>query len=156
MEIKRIVEKLMRKYDANDPFKLAAHLNIVVQHVRLGNTWCYYVCHRWLKTIHVNCDLPKALPRYTYAYELGHAVLHKSVPMPFFKRHTLFSVQKIERQANTFAVELLMPDNLLKEYEGYPVKDIAYMAGVPKRYGSVENMKGKKYYVKRFNKFPNR
>lgn len=71
------------------------------------------------------------MQRYTCVHELGHAVLHKSVPMPFLKRHTLFSVEKIERQANTFAVELLMPDNLLKEYEGYPVKDIAYMAGVP-------------------------
>lgn len=38
MDIKRIVEKLMRKHDTNDPFKLATHLNIVVQHVRLGNT----------------------------------------------------------------------------------------------------------------------
>lgn len=39
MEIKSIVEKLMRKYDTNDPFKLAACHNIVVQRVRLGNTW---------------------------------------------------------------------------------------------------------------------
>lgn len=38
MEIKRIVEKLMRQYDTNAPFKLAAQLNIVLQHVRLGNT----------------------------------------------------------------------------------------------------------------------
>ena len=29
MEIKRIVEKLMRKYGTNDPFKLAAQLNVV-------------------------------------------------------------------------------------------------------------------------------
>lgn len=84
-----------------------------------------------LKVIHINCDLPEALQRYTCAHELGHAVLHKGVPTPFLKRHTLFSVEKIERQANTFAVELLMPDNLLKEYEGYPIKDIAYMAGIP-------------------------
>lgn len=131
MDIKRITLKLMRKYDTNDPFKLAAQLNIVVQHVRLGNTWGYYVCYRRLKAIHINCDLPEALQRYTCAHELGHAVLHKGVPTPFLKRHTLFSVEKIERQANTFAVELLMPDSLLKEYEGFPVKDIAYMAGIP-------------------------
>ncbi len=128
MDIKRITLKLMRKYDTNDPFKLAAQLNIVVQHVRLGNTWGYYVCYRRLKAIHINCDLPEALQRYTCAHELGHSVL---VPTPFLKRHTLFSVEKIERQANTFAVELLMPDSLLKEYEGFPVKDIAYMAGIP-------------------------
>ncbi len=112
-------------------FKLAAHLNIVVQHVRLGNTWGYYVCYRRLKAIHINYDLPEALQRYTCAHELGHYILHKVVPTPFLKRHTLFSVEKIERQANTFAVELLMPDSLLKEYEGYPIKDIAYMAGIP-------------------------
>ena len=137
MEIKSIVEKLMRKYDTNDPFKLAACLNIVVQRVRLGNTWGYYV---WLKAVHINCDLPEALQRYTCAHEIGHAILHKGVPTPFLKKHTLFSVDKIERQANTFAVELLMPDSLLKEYEGYPIKDIAYMAGVPE---GMELLKGK-------------
>lgn len=131
MDIKRIALQLMRKYDTNDPFKLAACLNIVVQRVRLGNTWGYYVCYRRLKAVHINYDLPEALQRYTCAHELGHAVLHKGVPTPFLKRHTLFSVDKIERQANTFAVELLMPDSLLKEYEGYPVKNIAYMAGIP-------------------------
>lgn len=25
-----------------------------------------------------------------------------------------------------------MPDSLLKEYKGYPIKDIAYMAGIPR------------------------
>ena len=140
MDIKRIALQLMRKYDTNDPFKLAACLNIVVQRVRLGNTWGYYVCYRRLKTVHINCDLPEALQRYTCAHEIGHAILHKGVPTPFLKRHTLFSVEKIERQANTFAVELLMTDSLLKEYEGFPVKDIAHMAGIPEGMEMLKNL----------------
>lgn len=131
MDIKSIVEKLMRKYDTNDPFQLAACLNIVVQRVRLGNTWGYYVSYRRLKAVHINCELPETLQRYTCAHELGHAILHKGVPTPFLKRHTLFSVDKIERQANTFAVELLMPDALMKDYEGFSASDIARFAGIP-------------------------
>lgn len=46
MEIKSIVEKLMRKYDTNNPFKLPACLNIFVQRVRHENTWGYYLCYR--------------------------------------------------------------------------------------------------------------
>lgn len=131
MDIKSIVEKLMHKYDTNDPFKLAACLNIVVQRVRLGNTWGYYVCYRRLKAVHINCNLPEALQRYTCAHELGHSILHKGVPTPFLKKYTLFSIDKIERQANTFAVELLMPDKVISQYEGYTVHNIADIVGIP-------------------------
>lgn len=131
MDIKRTAEKLMRKYNTNDPFKLAEKLNIIVKYDDLGNTWGYFITYKRIKIIHINSNLEEWLQRYTCAHELGHSVLHKGVPTPFLKKHTLFSVDKIERQANTFAVELLMPDDIISQYDGYTIHNIADIVGIP-------------------------
>lgn len=131
MDIKRTVKKLMRKYNTNDPFKLAESLNIIVKYDDLGNTWGYFITYKRIKIIHINNNLEEWLQRYTCAHELGHSILHKGVPTPFLKKHTLFSIDKIERQANTFAVELLLPDNVIAQYEGYTVHNIADIVGIP-------------------------
>lgn len=131
MDIKRTVEKLMRKYNTNDPFKLAEKLNIIVKYDDLGNTWGYFITYKRIKIIHIYNNLEEWLQRYTCAHELGHSILHKGVPTPFLKKHTLFSIDKIERQANTFAVELLMPDKVIAQYEGYTVHNVADIVGIP-------------------------
>lgn len=131
MDIKRTVEKLMREYNTNDPFKLAEKLNIIVKYDDLGNTWGYFITYKRIKIIHINNNLEEWLQHYTCAHELGHSILHKGVPTPFLKKHTLFSIDKIERQANTFAVELLMPDKVIDQYEGYTVHNIADIVGIP-------------------------
>ena len=131
MDIKRTVEKLMRKYNTNDSFKLAEKLNIIVKYDDLGNTWGYFITYKRIKIIHINNNLEEWLQRYTCAHELGHSILHKGVPTPFLKKHTLFSIDKIERQANTFAVELLMPDKVIAQYEGYTVHNVADIVGIP-------------------------
>lgn len=131
MNIKRIAEKLMRKYDTNNPFKLADELGIIVKYDDLGNTWGYFITYKRIKIIHINKNIDEWLQRYTCAHELGHSLLHKGVPTPFLKKHTLFSIEKIERQANTFAVELLMPDEIISKYDGYTIHNIADIVGIP-------------------------
>lgn len=131
MNIKRIAEKLMRKYDTNNPFKLADELGIIVKYDDLGNTWGYFITYKRIKIIHINKNIEEWLQRYTCAHEIGHSILHKGVPTPFLKKYTLFSVEKIERQANTFAVELLMPDEIISKYDGYTIHNIADIVGIP-------------------------
>lgn len=46
------------------------------------------------------------MQRFICAHELGHLILH---PI----KNTLYSVSKIEVEANIFAVELLVPDESL-------------------------------------------
>jgi Zn-dependent peptidase ImmA (M78 family) len=68
---------------------------------------------------------------YVCAHELGHAILHAKINTPYLSAYTLFSVAKIERQANTFAVELLLPDDLLQEHPDCPIYNLAQLAGIP-------------------------
>ena len=97
----------------------------------LGNTWGYFITYKRIKIIHINKNIEEWLQRYTCAHELGHSILHKGVPTPFLKKHTLFSIEKIERQANTFAVELLMPDTIISKFDGYTIHNIADIIGIP-------------------------
>jgi Zn-dependent peptidase ImmA (M78 family) len=67
------------------------------------------------------------------AHEIGHAILHPTVNTPFLKANTLFLISRIEREANEFAVELLMPDYALYSHENQcrSLYEIAASCGVP-------------------------
>ena len=67
---------------------------------------------------------------FTIAHELGHAVLHPKANTPFLRDNTLFSVSRLEREANCFAAELLCPDEVLLEYPGYTVGELARILGI--------------------------
>lgn len=131
MDIKKLVTKIIKKYKTNNPFELAEALGIGVLYENLGSINGYYTKMLRSKYIHVNYNLNESRQRYTVAHELGHAILHPNANTPFLRENTLFSVDKLERQANAFAVELLMPDNVISQYEGYTVHNIASLVGIP-------------------------
>lgn len=131
MDIKNAVQKLSKKYKTNDPFKLAQELDILVVYENLGSILGYFDAHFRMKTIHINENAPEELKGFICAHELGHAILHAKVNTPFLSAYTLYSVGKIERQANTFAVELLLPDENLSEYSEHPISSIAKSVGIP-------------------------
>jgi Zn-dependent peptidase ImmA (M78 family) len=108
-------------------------LNIIILYEDLGNTMGYFSKDFRFKFIHINQSLNEKESTFTCAHELGHAVQHSDVSTPFLKRHTLFSVDKIEREANTFAVELLLPDKLIKENADCSIFNIGKMVGIPDR-----------------------
>lgn len=83
------------------------------------------------KFIHLSNTIPENLEAFICAHELGHAVCHHDMNTPFLKHHTLFFTDKIEREANRFAVELLLPDSVCYEYEGKTIRMIAAEHGVP-------------------------
>lgn len=131
MDIKAAVTQLVKKHKTNNPYELAERLNIIIRYDDLGSTWGYYTTYKRSRFIIINQNIPETLQTYTCAHELGHSVLHKGISTPFLRKHTLFSVEKIERQANTFAVELLLPDELLKQYPDTSIHRLADMVGVP-------------------------
>jgi Zn-dependent peptidase ImmA (M78 family) len=81
----------------------------------------------------LSTEIPENLETFVCAHELGHAIKHPDMNTPFLKTYTLFSTDKIEREASTFAVELLLTDRLLHEYKGYCISTISKMAGIPDR-----------------------
>ena len=82
------------------------------------------------RCIFLNESLPEHEKRLVMAHELGHAVLHRKENCYFIRHKTLFLSDRIEREANRFAAELLIPDSLIYQYEGYSARQIAYAEGL--------------------------
>lgn len=130
MWLKNEVVKLIKKHNTSDPFEIATQKNIYVikwdLHEQING---YYKYDRRNRYIVINCNLDDDFQRVVCAHELGHAILHTRVNTPFMTKNTFFSVNKIEREANRFAAELLIPDDSLQEYDN--IYEIASMHRVP-------------------------
>jgi len=109
---KQLALNLIKTHGTNNPWKIAAERNILVLYEDLGKSvWGYFTCMNRIPSIHINNRLGNGESLFTGAHELGHGIMHRGINTPFLKRHTLFSVDKIERQANQFAIHLLIGDN---------------------------------------------
>lgn len=142
-DIKKMIMSLIRKHGTNDPFRIAMERNIILRFEDLKSTYGYFLHSNRIKFIHINNKLDESLQRFVCAHELGHAILHPRVSTPFLRAQTLFSVDKIEVEANTFAVELLLPDEIISQYKNtdLTIYDIAEIHSIPKEL----------VYLKKFN-----
>lgn len=133
--IKDRVITLSKRHKTNDPFKLASLMNIIVVpwdlHEEING---FYRYDKRNKYIFYNNNLCGNDQRFVCAHELGHAILHPRANTPFLRKNTLFSIDKLEVEANTFAVELLLPDEYLQEYQdtNLSIYDFSEMFGIPR------------------------
>jgi Zn-dependent peptidase ImmA (M78 family) len=133
MDTKKNVERLIKQHHSNNPFAIADSMNVIVIYSNMKNTLGFFSKYKRCKFIHLSNAIPEELQTFVCAHELGHAILHPKLNTPFLKRNTLFSVDKVEREANAFAVELLLPDKLICEYPNCELTDIAKSIGIPDR-----------------------
>lgn len=130
MDTNELVHSLCQKYRTRDPFELADSMKIIVLFEELGSIHGYYnQCFRQ-QFIHINAHDVREKQRFTCAHELGHAVLHPSANTPFLREKTLFSINKLEVQANRFAIDLVYDDYDLIELLDRPITDAAQRMGV--------------------------
>ncbi len=113
------------------------HLNIQFVHFVIAQ-WILkrqlvaYKYDRRNQYLVINSNLDSNSQRIVCSHELGHAILHPKFNTPFMRKHTLFSVDKIEIEANTFAAYLLIPDeSLFDSYNQMTIFDIAALYNVP-------------------------
>lgn len=129
MNINAIVSFLVKKYGTRNPFKLADYLNIKVLYEELGAINGYYNKQLRMKQIHINCNLEDNMKRFTCAHELGHAIIHPEVNTPFLKTQTFLSVNRLEIEANTFAINMLIPDETVLENYNYTTEQLSRLLG---------------------------
>lgn len=129
MDIKEKIKRIVDQYKTNNPFEIAKYKNIDIRYENLGKALGFTDTLLRHTTIHINQNTPEYLQRFICAHELGHIYLHKSLNIPFFTRVTFFSQNKFERQANKFAVELLLPDQLVES--GQSLTELAQICYIP-------------------------
>ncbi|EEL18780.1 hypothetical protein bcere0016_4660 [Bacillus cereus 95/8201] len=109
----------------------------------LGNTLGFYSTYKRFKFIHINNEIDEITQRFVCAHELGHAVLHPKSNTPFLRNQTFFSVDRLEVEANTFAVELLLTDESIDTYKdtNLSIQEIAEIHGIPKGFACLKSYK---------------
>ena len=137
MDIKDKIKRITVFFKTNNPFEIAEYKNIDIRYENLGKALGFTDTLLRHTTIHINQNTPEYLTKFICAHELGHICLHKSLNIPYFTRATFFSQNKFERQANKFAVELLLPDVVIKESQ--TVEELARLYGIPKELVYLKN-----------------
>ncbi|PFF04884.1 hypothetical protein COK25_22295 [Bacillus cereus] len=134
MDIKEYALKIAEKHETTNPFEIANRKNIIVLFEDLGNTLGFYNTYKRFKFIHINNQIDENAQRFVCAHELGHALLHPKANTPFLRNQTFFSVNRLEIEANTFAVELLLSDEIISTYQhtNLSIQEISMTHGIPK------------------------
>lgn len=129
MRIKRRVEQIVRKYRTRDPFEMIKGMNVILVYYPLEGVHGFYQYFQRNNIIYLDERLSKNEQRFVLAHELGHMFLHKKANAIFMDTRTQFNTDKFELEANTFAIDLLLPDSLLEEYKEFTVEQISRLTG---------------------------
>lgn len=133
-DIKKITDKLKKKYTVSSPQELCDALGIFVYHLELGNINGHYLYAKRKKVFFINNRLTPLEAKLCLAHELGHAMLHPKSNYYFLNDFTHFSIDKHEKEADKFAAEFVISDDLLSEYEGFPLSVISRSTGIPLKF----------------------
>ena len=128
-DIKQLVNYYVRKFNTRNPYELAKCLHVQIQIGQLGSQAGCYMFLKNHKCIFLNEDLDENEMRLVLAHELGHAIMHRKENCYFIRNKTLMLTSKIEIEANNFAAELLIPDELIFEHPDMPADQLARLAG---------------------------
>lgn len=130
-DIKLLVSNLKKKFNTDNPFQIAEELHIEVQFGNIDFEGCYL----FLKNhgyIFLNQNLVERELALVMAHELGHAIMHRKENCYFIKNKTFMLNSKNEKEANKFAVELLIPDVEILEHCYCTTEQLARLYGYQK------------------------
>ena len=128
--IRQAVDGLVCSCGTRDPYRVAEHLNIEVdEHPFRSGIKGMVVQASDRVCIALNSGLALPWKRFVLAHEIGHFRLStKGVGYFFLSEYTLM-LPLVEREANLFAIELLVGDE--EPYWGETVEQFAIRMGIP-------------------------
>jgi len=131
--VKRTVTKLVRLYESNDPFRISRHMGIKIMNTPMESIRGVFYSVQRVPIMLLSSDLDESSRRIVCAHELGHYAMGHFDNRMFLSLHTNIRLNKFEIEADTFAAELLIPDDEFHEMleQNYSIEQIAYHAAVP-------------------------
>lgn len=129
MDIKKIVNSLVKKHKTRNPFEIIKGLNVILVPVPLKGVRGFYQYFQRNNIIYIDDYLPEHEQNLVCAHELGHMLLHKKANALFMDTYTGFNTTKYEKEADLFAMELLVSDETILEFQEYTTDQIARALG---------------------------
>lgn len=132
-DIKRLADRIARKYRSRDPFEIIQGMNAILIYTHLEGIRGLYQYFQRNHIIYIDDNLPDREQSFVCAHEMGHMLLHRKMNAIFMERHTFLNRNKFEIEANTFAMDLLVPDGILEEYREYTTEQLSRLLGYHER-----------------------
>ena len=133
MDIKKKADSLVRKFQTRNPLEIIQGLNVILVFAPLVDTRAFYQYFQRNNNIYIDENLTKHEQAFECAHEMGHMFLHKKANAIFMDTRTSFNTNKFEIEADTFAMNLLISDNMLREYPEYNVEQLSRLLGYEQR-----------------------
>ena len=133
MDIKKKADSLVRKYRTRNPFEIIQGLNVILVFAPLIGTRAFYQYFQRNNLIYINENLSSHEKAFECAHEMGHMFLHKKANAIFMDTRTCFNTNRFEIEADRFAMDLLIGDDILAEYSNHSLEQLAFMLGYEKR-----------------------
>lgn len=131
LDTKFYLDKICKKYNTHNVYQIVDDAGIIVHHMNLGkNTRGMCYTKRRIKQIFLHDKLEEWEERFVISHELGHLIMHPEHNAPFLQT-TFFSRNRYEIEANKFAVELIIPDDVIMEHCEYTIEQWSRIYGLP-------------------------
>jgi len=130
MDISPLADKLAREYGTRDPFVIASEMKYILIDAQLEGVRGFYQYVQRRHIIYVDSNLSPQDQHWVCAHELGHSLLHKNLNRVFMDSYTFMASTRFEREADQFAVCLLISDVELLDFSGCPIAQIAECYGL--------------------------
>jgi len=102
----------VKKHGAKTFWDAVDDLEIMVHETDLGESICGFFYKRGSgRTIAVNSRLSEGKKEFVLAHELGHMIMHSHIKHIHCTKYSIFSNDKMEFEANEFAVKFLWRTN---------------------------------------------
>lgn len=133
MDVKKKVNSLVRKYQTRNPFEIIQGLNVILVFAPLIDTRAFYQYFQRNNIIYIDENLSRHEQVFECAHEMGHMFLHKKANTIFMDTRTNFNSNKYEKEADSFAMDLLISDDVLIEYQGLNTEQLSRLLGYEQR-----------------------
>ena len=133
MDIKKKADSLARKYQTRNPFEIIRGLNVILVFTPLIDTRAFYQYFQRNNIIYIDENLSRHEQAFECTHEMGHMFLHKKANTIFMDTRTGLNTDRYENEADTFAMDLLVDDDTLAEYQQYSIEQLSHILGYEKR-----------------------
>lgn len=129
MDIRKLSNKIVKKYDSRNPFEIVNGCGAILIFAPLKGVRGFYQYFQRNHLFYIDENLPNHIQKFVCAHELGHMFMHRGMNAIFMDTRTYLNTSQYEVEANRFAIELLIPDEVILEYYNYTADQLARLLG---------------------------
>lgn len=133
MDVRKRARYLSKRYKSHNPFEIIENLNVILVFYPLEGVRGFYQYFQRNNIIYIDERLSEKEKLFVCAHELGHMFLHKKSNAIFMDSRTHFNTTKYEKEADTFAMELLISDEDIEENKDFTTEQMVRIFGYHKR-----------------------